>query len=163
MPDVTPSPAPPQRIKRSKRKLDEAKVLRLAQLGLTTAEIATQQRLNPSTVWRFLESVKANGQQIDTFKGQRADVFAGLSLEALDVQSRIIRTLDDGVLSALRPSEKTGLLMALNAVNGTIYDKERLERGQSTENHSVMHKILGAAFDGVHKPSIDKGSPDAKQ
>lgn len=153
--------SPPIKRKRKRDKLDEAQVIRLAKLGLNTVEIGQHQGVSPSTVWRFLESIKANGQQISTFKAQRADVFAGLSLEALDVQARIIRTLDDGVLATMKPGEKTGLLMALNAVNGTIYDKERLERGQSTENHSIMHKILGSAFDGVHNPLIDKGSGNA--
>lgn len=130
----------------------------MARLGLNQNEIAKAQGVNPSTIWRFLSKLKLNKSSVDTFRANRADIFAELQGDAIDLQKRVIASFDDGILSALKPSEKTGLMMSLNAVTGTIYDKERLETGKSTQNVSSLTRILGSAFDGAHKPLIDKGS-----
>jgi hypothetical protein len=104
-----------------------------------------------TTVWRFLQQHKESISRVEIFKANRADLLAGLQGDAMDLQKRIIATFDDGMLSALKPGEKTGLLMALNATSGTTFDKERLERGQSTQNVSLISKMMGSALDSAHK------------
>mgnify|MGYP001594580868 CR=1 FL=1 len=76
-------------------------------------------------------------------------VTTGLQAKALAVQEQIIDGLD-GVTDSLSPSAKSGLLFAMNAVLGTNYDKERLETGQSTSNHSVMTTMLGNSVKGLY-------------
>lgn len=143
-------------------KLDQVKTLALRARGLSTAEIAPIVGVNQSTVWRFLDSIDAEKVELSKFKVNRADVFAGLQGKALALQHKLVdHLMGDGVIDALSDGAKVQLANSINNVFGTAYDKERLERGQSTENHSVMHKILGSAFDGVHNPAITKGSPDA--
>ena len=44
-----------------------------------------------------------------------------------------------------KPHEKGSLLHALNIQAGTLYDKERLERGQSTQNLSIFGKLITEA------------------
>jgi len=136
---------------RGARKLDRAKVLDLHEKGMSDGEIATHQGVARSTVWRFLQQTKPERQALEYFKAHRADVLARLHAKSLDVQERIIDTLDDAVIKALTPSQKTGLLMSLNAQSGTTFDKERLERGKSTMNVSTLGRILGAAFGSAHK------------
>ncbi|MFK5281892.1 hypothetical protein ACI3PL_20280, partial [Lacticaseibacillus paracasei] len=36
-------------------------------------------------------------------------------------------------------------------VSGTAFDKERLERGQSTQNHSIMTRMLHSSVDNAYK------------
>ena len=162
---------PSERTKRNARKMDRAKVVALAKQGMSTLDIAQHQKVAPSTVFRFLQQSKPERQAVEQFKAGRADVLARLQAKSLDAQERILDTLDDGVISALTPSQKTGLLMALNAQHGTSFDKERLERGQSTSNHSIMSAMLGHAVKTLYttKPVIEHqrkatgASPDAKE
>ena len=108
-------------------------------------------------MWRFLQQTKPERQALELFKAHRADVLARLQAKSLDAQERILDTLDDGMIRELVPHQKTGLLMALNAQHGTLFDKERLERGQSTSNHSIMSTMLGHAVKTLYttKPVIE--------
>jgi len=140
------------RTPRTRGQLDKQRALEQAERGLTPQEIADSQGVHRTTVWRFLEASKPELQALHDFKTNRADVFAKLQAQAIDLQFKIIASFEkDGVLDALTPSQKSGLLGSLNAVAGTIYDKERLERGQSTENVSLLTKVLGSAQDKVFR------------
>ena len=150
-------------VQRKARKLNRQKVLDLHAKGVPPAQIAQLEGVSRSTVWRFLELSKPERKALEVFKEHRSDVFARLGAKSLDVQEKILDTLDDATVLGLTPSQKSGLLHVLNAQAGTLFDKERIQLGKSTENYSVMHKILGSAFDGVHNPSLTKGSPDAKK
>lgn len=133
------------------RKLDRELAREQAERGLTNQEIADSQGVDRTTVWRFMDSLKAERRAIEDFRANRADVFARLQGKAIDLQFRIIESFDDGVLASLTPSQKTALAMSLNAVVGTIYDKERLETGKSTENVSLLTRMLDSAQDQVFK------------
>jgi IS30 family transposase len=152
-------PADTQRTQRTARKLDRAKVLELAEQGLSTPDIAKHQGVAPSTVFRFLQQTEPERQAVEAFKKERGDVFSRLSAKSLDLQEKIVDTFDDALIAALTPSQKSGLLMTLNVQAGTLYDKERLERGQSTANLSVLGKIVTAAEDrlGTPQPVVTKG------
>ena len=149
-------PTKPKR-QRRRAKLDEAQVNRMALLGLKQSEIAQHQGVDPSVISRYLAERKITKSAVDTFRAARADVFADLQSKAIHAQSAIIDSLfQDGILKALDEKTKAGLMTALNAVSGTIYDKERLETGKSTQNVSTLARILGSAFDQVHNPLKDK-------
>lgn len=141
-----------QRKERKARKLDRKAALDQHVRGLSTVEIAKLQALSPSTVWRFLERTKPQQEALERFKGGRADAFANLQARSLNVQGRILESLDDDrVVEALTPHQKTGLIAVLNAQMGTAYDKERLERGQSTSNVSMVHRMMAEAFERAGK------------
>lgn len=146
---------------RKYKSLNKAKALEQAKRGLNNSEIARLQGVDQSTVWQFLNRTKPERQALQDFKTGRADAFAMFQGKCLNLQQKILDSLlVDGVLAPLKPSEKTGLLMALNASAGTSFDKERLERGQSTSNHSVMSTMLGEVVKGMYvggKPA--SGSP----
>lgn len=148
-------PSNGRRTQRKARKLDRKKVLDLHTRGLSSTEIARYQGVAASTVWRFLQQTEPERMALEAFKSGRADVLARLQAKSLDVQERIIDGLDDAVLGALTPSQKSGLLMALNAQSGTVYDKERLERGQSTVNVSLISKLMGAALQSAGKTALE--------
>ena len=142
---------PPERTQRTPRKLDRAKTVELAQQGMSTADIAQHQGVVPSTVFRFLQQTKPEQAALGRFKKDRGDVFARLAAKSLDLQERILDTYDERLVAALKPHEKGSLLHALNIQAGTLYDKERLERGQSTSNLSVLAKLITEAEAGLCK------------
>jgi Homeodomain-like domain-containing protein len=132
---------PAGRTQRKARKLDRAKVMELAEQGMSTADIAQHQRVAPSTIFRFLQQTEPTRQALEVFKKNRGDVFAQLAAKSLDLQDRIVDTFNDQIITALKPHEKGSLILALNIQAGTLYDKERLERGLSTSNQALS--LLG--------------------
>ncbi len=144
-----------QRKEGKPRKLDRKKVLDLHARGFSAPEIAQQQGVAHSTVWRFLERMKPEIVAVESFKTHRADVLARIQAKSLDAQERIIDTLDDGLLAALTPSQKSSMLMALNAQSGTAFDKERLERGQSTANISTISRMLDTQVSTLYKRRLE--------
>jgi IS30 family transposase len=133
------------RTQRTARKLDRAKVVELAEQGLKTVDIAKHQGVAPSTIFRFLQHTEPDRHALEAFKKDRGDHFARLSMKSLELQDKIVDTFDDALIRTLKPHEKGSLLHALNIQAGTLYDKERLERGQSTSNLSILGKIITAA------------------
>ena len=133
---------PHSRTQRNARKLDRKKVQDLHAQGLSTTEIAQHQGVAPSTVWRFLQQSKPEQHALEQFKAGRADVLARIQAKSLSAQEMIIDTLDEDLISALQPHQKSGLLMALNVQAGTLFDKERLERGKSTSNLSLFTRLV---------------------
>lgn len=142
-----------ERTQRKARKLNRQKVLELAEQGMSTTDIAQHQGVDRSTVWRFLELANPERQALEHFKQHRGDILARLCGKSLEVQEKILDSLDDGVISALNPHQKSGLLAVLNSQSGTLFDKERLERGQSTANHSILTKVLNGALKDLYSPS----------
>lgn len=147
---------PPSRIK---SKLPKAKVKQMAQSGLSTYQIAKVVGVNQSTIHRFLEKIKPESQAVSLFRGNRAEVLATLQAKNLTIQEQLLERLgEERLLASLTPAQISGLMFALNTQHGTLYDKERLETGQSTQNHSLVAKILSSAVNDIYNPLIDKQS-----
>ena len=112
--------------KRANAKIDLNKAIDLRIKGLTYQEIAdhfgacrqsVQERLAP-----YVDTVE--GIDIGAFKDRRADILAAKQ---------------QVVLSALNPDKiKEASARDQVIIFGTLYDKERLERGQSTSNAAVV-------------------------
>ncbi len=149
----------PPRTQRSARKLDRKKVLELAAQGMSTTDIAQHQGVDRSTVWRFLDLSKPERQALEHFKQHRADILDRLCGKSLDIQEKILNSLDDAVIGSLNQHQKSGLLAVLNIQSGTLFDKARLERGQSTANHSILTKVLNGAIKHVYTPQPVVGEP----
>ena len=143
---------PTQRTKRTARKLDRKQAMQLAERGLTNPEIAKMTGVVSSTVYRFLSQSMPERHALEVFKKERGDVFARLAAKSLDLQERLVDTFDESVVVALKAHEKGSLLHALNIQAGTLYDKERLERGQSTQNLSLLGRLVVTAEAGLGVP-----------
>lgn len=124
-------------IKTIKIKPDEVTAL-IAQ-GIPKTEIAKQQGVNYSTLYRYLEKIKAEKTELDQYINDRAAAKALLQIKADDVIARVLDGYTDEKIEAMTDAQKGSLVVACNAVSGTQFDKERLERGQSTEN---VHQII---------------------
>lgn len=151
---------PGQRIQRSARKLNRRKVQELAEQGMSTTDISQHQKVAPSTVWRFLQQLKPNQHQLDQFKEHRADCLAQIHGKALNVQELVLDQMtndlqDVGFTNALTPTAKTKFLHAVVLAGGVAYDKERLERGKTTQHIGILTKSI---LDSDKQPTqpIDK-------
>ena len=83
-----------------------------------------------------------------------------MQAKAIDLQRKVIDSFyENGVLVTLTPQQKTGLMMSLNAVSGTIYDKERLELGKSTQNVGLIARMMGDSLGRIGKAPSDSSDP----
>lgn len=141
------------------RKLNPNRVIELKENGLNNAEIAKAMGVDTSAVWRFLQTNDKEIVALKQYKDGRADVLAKVQAMALDVQTRILASLDDRVLDSLTGFQKSGLLQSVNTVYGTLYDKERLELGKSTQNVGLIARMMGSALGEAHKTEVIDADP----
>ena len=155
-----PSPSRTQRkVKRSLRKVNPQRAIELHRNGLNNAEIARTMGVNTSTIYRFLQNTSEEVQAVKQYKDGRSDVLAKVQAMALDVQTRILASLDDRVLDALTPFQKGSMLHSINTVYGTLYDKERLELGKSTQNVGLIARMMGDSLGRIGKGPSNSGDP----
>lgn len=123
-------------------------------------DIAKRLGVTTGAVYKFLDKATPEHQALEAFKNNRANVFADLQSKAIDLQRKLIESFyENGVLVALTPQQKTGLMMSLNAVSGTIYDKERLELGKSTQNVGLIARMMGDSLGRIGKGPSNSGDP----
>jgi len=117
----TSRPHTPERKKTSApRYIPIEAIIDARQKGLTQPQIAKLYDVTPSAISRRLKDVDIPG--LEKFKRNRADIFAHKQRQILD---------------AITPAKMEGAAINTLAVSlGIMYDKERLERGQSTANVS---------------------------
>lgn len=138
--------------KRNSYKLDEEKVTALHKAGVSVGQIAREQGVAYTTISRFINRTSLEAQHVEAFKSHRADILARIQMSALTVQEALLEDLrEDGNLKTLPAHQKANLLNALMNVGGNAFDKERLERGQSTQNHSIMTRMLHGSVNGAYK------------
>lgn len=150
-----PLPIPTQQPKSS---ITIETVLREQDRGLSQRDIAAKHGVHRSAVRWLIEKHREEKQEVSEFKSHRADILAQLQSKSIALQTQLIDELrEDGNRTALTASQKTGLLIALNSINGTAYDKERLETGQSTQNISAVSRMIDSAVSDMYKPLRNKG------
>lgn len=126
------SASPTKRDTRNKH-IDHSKTIEYAQQGMSHAEIAKLQGCNPSNITRVLQryGVIQPYSVITEYREHKADILAGL-------QHRLLSSISDSDIKKISPAQR---IMAA----GLLYDKERLERGQSTSNVDVRQLKLEIA------------------
>ena len=94
------------------------KLLGLRAKRLSYGEIAKIVGLSKQAVWMRIHNACDNDEDVEEYKSNRADYLAGL-------QWRILKSIDNADI------KKTPFNLRVISA-GILYDKERLERGQST-------------------------------
>lgn len=137
------------------RKIKPEKVLKLTEAGLNTYEVAKVVGVNHSSVQRFLEAWQVQKKETEAYKLNRAELLSYTGSKFNAVASRIADQLqddiDNGITAALDPDVKAKLARDVSVIMGVVFDKERLERGQSTQNHSLITKMMGPALKDAGK------------
>lgn len=113
--------------------------------GLSKSDIARSLQVHPSNVGRYLDRVLPQIKDVRRYTEARADLLDHQQALAANVATRVLEQLGEDDLSQLSPSQKAAMLPALTMQQGTMYDKSRLERGQSTANVSLRSVAEQAA------------------
>lgn len=160
MDTASPEPLPiPSRSKRSKLNNQRNKILTQLQQGKTQREIARSLGVHNSAISRWLDTLDQEKQELSRYRSSRADALSQIQSKALTLQAKVLDSLlEDGLLASATPAQKSGLMQSLNIVIGTSYDKERLETGQSTQNTSIVSRMIDSAVSEMYKPLKDKGT-----
>lgn len=112
-------------------KWDMGKAIELRMAGMSYGDIAKFFSIPKPTVQARLKPFFGKEADVPAFKAHRADLFAGQ-------QVRLLSAITD------KDIEKASLRDKVIAA-GVLYDKERLERGQSTSNVSMLFTISAEA------------------
>lgn len=108
-----------------KSKLDVSKMLELKTVNqLSYSEIAAIDGTTPQNIHSKIKDLLPT-EETKTYQEHRADILSNLQL-------KLLSNLDDDRL-------KKASAFQLVGAAGLLYDKERLERGQSTENIAQIH------------------------
>jgi len=102
--------------------------------SLSIRKLAKINNLSQQAVSQMFKRYGVNENYLESFKEHRADILAG-------IQETVASTLTEADIKDASVRDRTILL-------GTLYDKERLERGQSTSNsHILISAVMAACED----------------
>lgn len=120
------------RPRRGEGRLGKKKISELVAQGIKSpAEIAEKTGVTPQAASQQLSQYIKDVTALDDYKKNRADILA-------DTQRRVLSAMSDSDIK--KASGKDKALMY-----GIFYDKERLERGESTSNMAGIIKVLRVA------------------
>lgn len=111
--------------------------------GMSNREIADKIGCDKRTVGAVLAKYGIKQDEVQEYRENRADIFAGKQKEILHALT----------LEKLQNASVKDLTIAF----GTIYDKERLESGMSTHNVANLHSIADRAIKTVSASKPTKG------
>ena len=120
------------------QKVDVKRAIELRNKGASYAEIGQAQGVSAQAVHKTIAHLLPDNET-DVYKQQRADILAKL-------QVKLLKSIDGDDLKKSSTYQKVGMY-------GILFDKERLERGQSTENINNMSVVakIDAKMDELGK------------
>ena len=124
------------------------KIIELYQKGLTQVEIAKFFGCTKQAIHQRISPFKEDLEALPSFKSFRADVLAFH-------QRRILSRLTEDDLKKASGYQKVGMF-------GILYDKERLERGETTQNigYADYSKSLAAVMEKRQQLEAELGLDD---
>lgn len=126
----------------SNQKIDVEKAIELRLKGLTYRDIAKVFNCTHGAVVRRISKLLPKIDTVDIFKQKRADILTAKQME-------ICQSLTGDKI-------KKSSAAQLATILGILYDKERLERGLSTENQAKLNLSLNI---GVSRKNEDNSVP----
>ena len=148
----SPPPKPPT--------WDQSKALDLAQKGVNQHDIATALDVHVNTIHRYLQRIKPELAQIQTFNDQTGNVLSLTLARCCSILDKLLIHYDDeDVIRGLTAAEKDRLLRSIAITTGITFDKLRLQTGKSTSNnsHSIQVNQVHKALD-FRTASSESGS-----
>ena len=98
---------------------------------LSTREIAKIADTDHTHVSKTLQRYQVDAGNVADYKSGRADILAG-------IQHRLLSSITDEDI-------KKAPIGTRILATAQLYDKERLERGKSTSNHSILFSVVETA------------------
>lgn len=124
---------------RGHKKVDTLRAAELKQGGATYKEIAAIQGVSPQAIQQSIKDLLPT-EDTETYKKNRPDIFAGL-------QSKLLLNLDQTDLKALMAKQPSAMALWFNS----LFNAERLERGQSTQNVETIVQSLSSDRESLLK------------
>ena len=119
---------------------DQAKAIDLASRGVNQRDIASTLGIHVNTVHRYLQRIKPEMEQIQTFKDQTGNVLALTLARCCSILDKLLIYYDnEDVLGGLSPTERERLLGRVAIAAGITFDKLRLHEGKATRH--LSHQI----------------------
>jgi len=136
---------------------DQSKALDLAGRGVNHQDIASALHVHKNTIFRYLQRVKPELAQIQTFNDQTGSVLSLVLARCCSILDKLLVYYDDEhVIGGLTAAEKERLLGRVAITTGIIFDKLRLHEGKSTSNNS--HELqLRQAHASLPFPTASSG------
>jgi transposase len=123
--------------KREVNNANRERRLKMKMGGMTYAEIGRIEGISKVSVYKQINHLIPNEQDLEIYKKHRADILASKQVE---------------LLQALTPDKiKDASALQLITGMGILTDKERLERGQSTQNVETIVQSLSSARESLVK------------
>ena len=93
-------------------------------------------------ITKIVKEFESSQELIDWYKKNKLNVLMKAQLEDLAFQEAIRKSITEAALKKWTPDQKARWYQVLGTDHGIKFDKERLERGQSTENVSVIIEAI---------------------
>ena len=151
---AAPAPArPKRRTKLTKPDRFRTQILTGLEQGQSQRSLAKKYGMSHSLISAWLDTLDQEKQELGRYRSSRVDALSQIQSKALTLQAKLLDgLLQDGLPNEVTLSQKAGLMQSLNIIIGTSYDKERLESGQSTANHSIVSRMIDSAVQDIYKP-----------
>ena len=140
----------PSQVKsRQGRKLNRDKALADLETGKRQVEIARNQGVTEACISKFVSRIKRHFKSVEELKEVRGDMLATLHALSSAAQEKVLllinkRLEDKDLTEGLSLNEICRLLQSLGVNSGILFDKLRLETGQSTSNIGIAGLIKHA-------------------
>jgi len=123
---------------------DEKKVVikSLVDSGNSYREVQKVIPVSIGYITRIVKEFESNRELIEFYRANRTDILLKAQLDSMALQEAIRNSITEEDIGKWTPDQKARWHQALTIDHGTKFDKERLERGESTENVSVIVQAL---------------------
>ena len=123
--------------------------------GLSYRNAARLAGVSKDTAVKYLRQWGLDKVNVEQFRASRADIMAGVQAEIGKAMFGVVSQLTKEEIAALDARQKGALLRDLATSCGIAYDKERLEKGQSTAN---IHSLREVAIRNINRAEGIPGS-----
>ena len=100
--------------------------------------------VSTGAISKIAKKFESNKELVEFYRKNRADILADLQRLKVEKQHLILKSLTEAEIKSMKSMEKFKAVVALDTGMGIDFDKERLERGQSTENVHVIYEAIVA-------------------
>ena len=129
---------------RAKKISNEKKVVikSLVDAGMSYREVKEIIPVSLGYITRIVKEFESSKELIRWYEANRVDVLLKAQLESMALQGAIRNSITEDDIKKWTPDQKARWHHALTIDHGTKFDKERLQRGESTQNVAGIYKFI---------------------
>lgn len=93
-------------------------------------------------ITRIIKEFESDRELIEWYRKNRADILLKAQIDSMALQEAIRQSITEDDINSWTPDQKARWHHALTVDHGVKFDKERVEKGESTENVAVIHEFI---------------------